>query len=217
MVAEIPAEQQAHRIALGQAIGTWMRMQGWSQQVPHEWGVEMAGEGKQSSGPHNSQISLLQRGRLDGKPGVFIALGAFNAAVAAQDLIQIKGRSLRDRLTGAEAFLLEDGKPARASDFFAMFVGELEIPSRYAVSNQPLSDEEVKALNEKLRTDFKAGAQNRMLTPAEAWPVLWKQMALPTRLSGKLREVLSGWAEFSADELGDGLVAASLRGWAKNG
>jgi hypothetical protein len=200
-VAEISPEQQAHRVALGKAIACWMRMQGWSQNVPHEWGVEMAGVGNQSNGPHNSQISLAQRGKLDGKPGFFIAMGAFNAAIATQDLAPIKGRQLKDRLTGAEAFLLEDGNPAKASDFFAMFIGELEVPTRYAVSDEPMSEQEVSAANDQLRADFKAGARDRMLTPAEAWPVLWKNMALPTKVSSKLKDVLSGWGDFTAEDL----------------
>jgi hypothetical protein len=155
------------------------------------------------------------RGKLDGKPGFFIALGAFNAAIDTQDLKRIMSRSLRDRLTDAQPFLLNDGAPARATEFFSMFVGELEIPSRYAVSDEPLSEQDVKALNEQLRSDFKKGAKDRMLTPAEAWPVLWKSIALPTQVSSRLKDVLSGWAEYSSDDLGDGMVAASLRGWAK--
>ena len=190
-------------------------MQGWSQNVPHQWGVEMAGVGNQSNGPHNSQISLAQRGKLDGKPGFFIAMGAFNAAIATQDLAPIKGRELKDRLTGAEPFLLEDGNPAKASDFFAMFIGELPIPTRYAVSDEPMSEQEVSAANDQLRADFKAGARDRMLTPAEAWPVLWKNMALPTKVSSKLKDVLSGWGDFTAEDMADGLVVASLRGWAR--
>ena len=214
-MAELPQEQQAHRVALGRAIAYWFRLNGWSQSVPHDWGIAIAGEGNQSTGPHNSQISLAMRGKLDGKPGFFIALGAFNAAIATQDMTGVVTRSLRDRLTGAEPFLLEDGTPARATDFFSLFIGELPIPSRYAVSDEPMSDQAVSAANEQLRADFKTGAKDRMLTPAEAWPVLWKSIALPTQVSSRLKDVLSGWAEYSSDDLGDGMVAASLRGWAK--
>jgi hypothetical protein len=158
---------------------------------------------------------LAQRGKLDAKPGFFVALGAFNAAVATQDLAGITARALKDRLTGAEAFLLDDGTPARATDFFSLFIGELPTPSRYAVSDEPMSEQEVKEANEQLRADFKAGARDRMLTPAEAWPVLWKSMALPTKVSAKLKDVLSGWGEYTAEDLADGLVVASLKGWAK--
>ena len=216
-MAELSQEQQAHRVALGRAIAYWHRLNGWSQQVPHDWGIAVAGEGKQSTGPHNSQISLAMRGKLDGKPGFFIALGAFNAAVATQDMTGVVTRSLMDRLTGAEPFLLEDGTPARASDFFSLFIGELPIPSRYAVSEEPMNEQAVSAANEQLRADFKTGARDRMLTPAEAWPVLWKGMALPTKVSTKLKDVLSGWGEYDAEDLADGLVVASLKGWAKRG
>jgi hypothetical protein len=216
-MAELSPEQQAHRVALGRAIAYWFRLNGWSQQVPHDWGVAIAGDGGQSSGPHNSQISLAQRGKLDGKPGFFIALGAFNAAIATQDMTGVITRALKDRLTGAEAFLLDDDTPARATDFFSLFIGELPIPSRYAVSDEPMSEQAVSAANEQLRTDFKEGAKDRMLTPAEAWPVLWKNMALPTKVSSKLKDVLSGWGDYTAEDLADGLVMASLKGWAKRG
>jgi hypothetical protein len=216
-VADISPEQQTYRVALGKAIAYWFRLNGWSQQVPHDWGIAVAGDGNQSSGPHNSQISLAMRGKLDGKPGFFIALGAFNAAIATQDLKEITTRALKDRLTGADPFLLEDGTPARATDFFSLFVGEMPIPSRYAVSDEPLSEQEVKSANEQLRADFKQGAKDRMLTPAEAWPVLWKSMALPAKVSSRLKDVLSGWGDYDAEDLADGLVVASLRGWAKRG
>jgi hypothetical protein len=179
--------------------------------------MAIAGEGSQSTGPHNSQISLAMRGKLDGKPGFFIALGAFNAAIATQDMTGVVTRSLKDRLTGAEPFLLDDGTPARATDFFSLFIGELLIPSRYAVSDEPMNEQAVSAANEQLRADFKTGARDRMLTPAEAWPVLWKGMALPTKVSAKLKDVLSGWGEYTAEDLADGLVVASLKGWAKRG
>ena len=216
-MAELSQEQQANRVALGRALAYWFRLNGWSQQVPHDWGIAIAGEGSQSTGPHNSQISLAMRGKLDGKPGFFIALGAFNAAVATQDMTGVTTRALKDRLTGAEPFLLEDGTPARATDFFSLFIGELPIPSRYAVSDEPMNEEAVSAANEQLRVDFKTGARDRMLTPAEAWPVLWKGMALPTKVSAKLKDVLSGWGEYDAEDLADGLVVASLKGWAKRG
>jgi len=214
-VADLSPEQQAHRVALGKAVACWMRMQGWSQQVPHDWGIAVAGEGKASNGPHNSQISLLQRGRLDGKPGLFIALGAFNAAVANQEFTEIKTRALKDRLVGAEPFLLDDGTLANATAFFSMFIGEQPVPTRYLISDEPLSEQEVNETNDQLRQDFKDGAQTRMLTPAEAWPVLWKTMALPTQVSSRLKAVLSGWDNYSAEDLLDGMVVASLRGWAK--
>ena len=214
-MSELSQEQQAHRVALGRGIAYWFRLNGWSQSVPHEWGIAIAGEGSQSTGPHNSQISLAMRGKLDGKPGFFLALGAFNAAVATQDMTGVITRALKDRLTAAEPFLLEDGTPARATDFFSLFIGELPIPSRYAVSNEPMDDQAVSEANEQLRTDFKEGAKDRFLTPAEAWPVLWKGIALPTKVSAKLKDVLSGWGEYTAEDLADGLVVASLKGWSK--
>lgn len=214
-MADISPEQQAHRDAFGRALSVWMKQQGWSQQIPHDWGVAQAGEHGSSSGPHNSQISLTQRGKHDPKPQFFVSLGAFNAAVAAQDLGSITARSLMDRLKGAEPFFMEDGTAARACDFFAMFVGDAPIPKRYDATERQLTQQEVATINEQLRSDFRDGAKARNLTPAEAWPLLWKSLSLPTRIRPKLKEVLSGWSEFTAQELADGMLAASLHGWAK--
>ena len=216
-MADISPEQQAHREAFGRALTTWMKQQGWSQQVPHDWGLAQAGELGTSSGPHNSQISLAQRGKHDPKPQFFVSLGAFNTAVATQDLANVTTRALVDRLKGAEPFYMNDGQPARASDFFAMFVGDAPIPERYATTDKPPTNQEAAEINEQLRSNFREGAKARMLTPAEAWPVLWKSLSLPTKLRPKLKDVLSGWDEFKAEELADGLVAASLQGWARKG
>jgi ribulose 1,5-bisphosphate carboxylase large subunit-like protein len=35
-MADIPIEQQAHRIAFGKSITAWMRLNGWSQQTMHD-------------------------------------------------------------------------------------------------------------------------------------------------------------------------------------
>mgnify|MGYP003336940103 CR=1 FL=1 len=101
----IPAEQQTLRIVFGKAITLWMRLNGWSQQVPDDFGKAVG-----QPGPHNSQISQLQNGKLEPKSGFWICLGAFNHAVATQELAAIKARALLDRLKGASAFLMDDGR-----------------------------------------------------------------------------------------------------------
>ena len=69
-MADIPTEQQAHRIAFGKSITAWMRLNGWSQQTMHD-----AAKAWELQGPYGSQISLLQRGKHDPKPQFWVSLG----------------------------------------------------------------------------------------------------------------------------------------------
>ena len=197
-MAEIPAEQQQHRNAFGRAITIWMKHNGWSQQTLHDWSVAAG----QTGGVWNSQCSLLQRGKLDPKPQFWVALGAFNAAIAAQQFPYVTNRSLRDRLTGAEPFLTDDGDVAAASELFAMFIGEVPLPERYAISAvEPITDKEAKKLSEELRKQFRATAQAQMLSPAEAWAALEPHCAeMSADQQVRFREVLSGWSDFTGEE-----------------
>jgi hypothetical protein len=197
-VAVIPAEQQQHRDALGRAITVWMRKNGWSQQTLHDW-AKAAG----SEGPWNSQISLLQRGKHDPKSLFWVGMGSFNAAVAEQQFPAPASRALKDRLLGSEPFLLDDGTPASATDFFGLFIGEIPIPQAYAAT-VVFTNDEAKVLSAQIRNAYRAQALERMAPPAEAWDTLLPYMEglSATRLE-QLRSVLSGWSEFDAGDLQD--------------
>jgi hypothetical protein len=197
-MAEIPAEQQQHRDAFGRAITIWMKHNGWSQQTLHDLSAAAGFVG----GVYNSQVSLLQRGRLDPKPMFWVALGQLNAFVAAGDLAPITNRNLRDRLTDAEPFITDEGDVAAASEMFAMFIGQVPLPERYAISAvEPITDKEAKKLSEELRKQFRATAQAQMLSPAEAWAALEQHCAeMSADQQVRFREVLSGWSDFSGEE-----------------
>jgi len=209
-VADFLANQQSHREAFGKAITLWMKLNGWSQQVTDDFGKAVG-----QPGPHNSQISQLQNAKLNPKSEFWVCLGAFNQAVAAQDLKEIKTRALMDRLKGADAFLLDDGTPARGTDFFSMFIGEMPIPAPYRHAAAPASQEQVTKANDQLRKHFLAGAWARELEPDVAMKQLWKTISLPTKERPRLKKVLAGWDEYSAAELEDGLLMASLKAWAE--
>jgi len=197
-VAVIPADQQQHRDAFGRALTVWMRKNGWSQQTFHDW-AKAAG----SEGPWNSQISLAQRSRHDPKALFWVGLAGFNAAVANQSFPADAPRALKDRLIESEPFLMQDGKPARAADFFGMFVGEIPIPDAYAVASV-FTAEQAKAFSVQIRNAYRAHAMAQMMPPAEAWETLVPYLdALPLAHLDHLRSVLSGWAEFDAADLQD--------------
>lgn len=197
-MAVIPAEQQRNRENFGRAITVWMRRNGWSQQTFHDLAVAA-----ETEGPWNSQISLLQRGRLDCKSMFFVSLARFNLTVAAQAFPSGCTRQLRDRLTGAEPFRNAKGEVAIAMDFYAMFVGDAPIPDEYLAA-QGFTDDEATDISEAMRKAFRSRAKELMLSPAEAMDDLESVLqATPLRKAdiAQLREVLSGWGDYTAGEL----------------
>jgi hypothetical protein len=198
-MAEIPPEQQAHRDAFGKALTVWMKRNGWSQQTFHDFSIALGSVG----GVWNSQTSLLQRGKLDCKPQFWVALGALNAAVAAQDLAKVTNRNLRDRLTDAQPFLAANERPATAAELFAMFIGEQPIAEQYLLPDPApvLTDDEAKGLSEMCREAFRRIATDQMLNPKEAWEALKPHATMlnATELD-RFREVLAGWSDWSGDE-----------------
>ena len=194
------------RTALGQAYKRWMRINNFSQQGPHDW-AKAAG----SEGPWNSQLSLLTQSpcKLDPKAGFWMALGRFNAAIAAQTFPPSIARTLRDKLTAAKPFCHDDGEVVSATDFFGMFIGELPIPEAYVASAHTYTEEDAKAESSRLRDAFRAFAQNEMLSPADAWSKVVAATDLAPRHQARLKEVLSGWGDLSVDEMTEGLLVAA--------
>ena len=198
-MAEIPAEQQLHREALGRAVSIWMKRNGWSQQTFHDLSAAAGILG----GVYNSQISLFQRGRLDPKPMFWVALGRLNAFVVAQDLSAVTNRHLRDRLSDAQPFLNAHGTPASATDLFSMFIGEAPIADDY-LAPEPLpvlTEADAKGISDMCRETFRRTATDQMLNPRDAWEALKPHCTMlnATELD-RFREVLAGWSDWDADE-----------------
>lgn len=195
----IPADQLEHRIRFGKAVTAWMRMNSFSQQTIHDW-AQAAG----TAGPWNSQVSLLQRGRLDAKGQFFVAFGTLNQNLAEGQLDSVTERRLKDRLKEAMPFLTERGDAATSTDLFSMFIGELQPAAIYA---QPisLSDEDADTLTQKYRDAFRKLAIEEMISPKEVWQQLEPQARdqMTTAQVKHLQEVLVGLADYTADELNE--------------
>ena len=210
------------RTALGQAYKRWMRLNGFSQQAPHDWAKAVGSEG-----PWNSQCSLFTQSpcRLDPKAGFWVALGRFNAAIAAQDFTGVTSRALLDKLKAAKPFLLDDGKPASAGDFFSLFIGEIPIPAAYAVTKRVYTEDDVAGINDMCRTAFRKIATDQLLSPKEAWDKL-KPLCNGMKADqiDKFRSVLSSWEDWTLDEINEltldgdelGLPAQALDRLGKN-
>ena len=197
-MADIPADQLAHREALGKAYTLWMRRNGFSQQTSHDWASATG-----SNGPHNSQTSLFQRGRLDPKPLFFVAMGRWNKAIADQDFAGITKRSLLDRLKGSVPFMTHDDRVATAVDFLALFVGAQPIAEQYAAAAEPAYTEaDAKGISDMCRESFRRIATDLMLNPKDAWEALKPHCSdMSATEVTRFREILAGWEDWSADEV----------------
>ena len=129
-----------------------MRSNNFSQQAIHDWAAAA-----EPAGPWNSSVSLLQRGKLDPKPQFFVAFGTLNKHLAEGTYKYVTDRKLKDRLAQAMPFLTEHDKPATATDFYSMFIGEMQ-PA--AIYSQPiaLSDSDAEQLTQRYRDAFRKAA-----------------------------------------------------------
>ena len=196
----IPSDQLAHRIAFGKAVSAWMRINNFSQQAIHDWAAAA-----ETAGPWNSSVSLLQRGKLDPKPQFFVAFGTLNKHLAEGAYKYVTDRILKDRLVQAMPFLTEHDKPATATDFYSMFIGELQ-PA--AIYSQPiaLSDGDAEQLTQRYRDAFRKGAMEEMISPKELWQQLEpkaKEIGMSIAQIKHLQAVLVGLEDYTADELND--------------
>ena len=121
------------RKAFGRAINRWFSSNGWPQKICEQW---CEPDGRNVKGPWASQISQVIHNRLDPRTEFFKALAIFNKAVCERDLPRLRDTPLvYNRLINSEPFLMEDGQPATATDFFSMYVGDLAIPKDYRAVN----------------------------------------------------------------------------------
>ena len=175
-----------------------MRINGFSQQNIHDWAT-LAG----TNGPWNSSVSLLQRGILDCKAQFWVAFGQLNKDLADGNLKYVTNRRLKDKLLDAQPFLTEEGQPATAGDLFCMFIGE-KAPNHLYDKPQELSAEDAERLSQQYRDCFRQLAVDLMLPPKEAWALIephCKTLDMTSNQIDHMRQVLIGFADYSADEL----------------
>ena len=194
----VPTDQQQHRIAFGKAVSAWMRINGWSQQTIHDWATAA-----ETAGPWNSSTSLLQRGRLDPKPQLFVAFGTLNHDLATGNLRYLTARGLRDRIVGGEPFMTENDTVATATDLFSMFIGEMRPSDRYDKAPE-LTEDDAAEMTVKLQQQFADLSLELMVPAKEAWQQVEQQcqeLGMSKAQIAHFRKVLVGLAEYSAEEL----------------
>ena len=102
-------------------------------------------------------------------------------------------------------FLTEHDKPATATDFYSMFIGELQ-PA--AIYTQPIafSDNDAEQLTQRYRDAFRKAAMDEMISPKELWQQLEpkaKDMGMTTAQVKHLQAVLVGFEDYTAKELNE--------------
>lgn len=121
-------------VKLGQAFKTWRLKNGLSQQDLHNYGKDRGVK------LYSSQIAYFERGLLTPQPPFFIALGQLmkdlkkTFSLRSRNFDFIKNELTQHRLRFAVAFVSSKHRPATASDFFGMYIGESPINYLYLKS-----------------------------------------------------------------------------------
>ena len=152
----------------GPVLKEWFRRNEWPQVV-----AERVARAKGSKiGPWASQMSNTMSGKLEPKPNFFKALGWFNNVILTRDFQGITDRRLMDQLLESEALCHDDGQPFTATDFFSLYLGELEAPQDYKQTKAEITQEIVDAYWEEVRGIFKELALEMMCEPKSVWEKL---------------------------------------------
>ena len=157
------------RVVFGQVLKAWFASNGWAQGITQVWAHSV-----DSPGPWASQISAAIKGKLDPKPAFFIALGAFNNAIAERNVLQMQDVKARNQLLKGEPLTMPDGMPYDGADFFRLFTGLIEPPE--ILNTLPVTDDDAKEFQSGLVQAFQEVALAKMLTPAQAWTELNQQL-----------------------------------------
>ena len=146
----------------GKAYARYRAKQGFSQKNPQQWAK------CKNLNLHDSQIAYLEQCKLEPKSQFWLALEAFNLALANDDMPPTQSgfdKKTRDRLLDAKPFLTAEGKPAEALDFIAIFIGKAPVPIDYITTT--FNDELAKRYTKILRDEFHNVRRELMITGKE--------------------------------------------------
>lgn len=151
----------------GKAYARYRAKQGFSQKNPQQWAK------CKKLNLHDSQIAYLEQGKLEPKSQFWLALEAFNLALANDDMPPTQSgfdKKTRDRLLDAKPFFTAEGKVAEALDFIAIFIGKAPVPIDYITTT--FNDELAKRYTKLLREEFHNTRRELMITGKEVFEKL---------------------------------------------
>lgn len=192
--SSFPTEQQ--RRTFGRTIRIWHNRNNWIHSTMHDWGAQAG-----FSALKDSSTNRLMNGKTEQPtPLTFIQLAMANRRVAENNYSGVVDRALMDRLDGSASICNPDGSPWGAMEFFGHFVGELEAPE-WAQQGKEWTAEALAQLSRDHQGRFEQIAKSKLLPPAQAWRELEGHcQALSAKHRDQLRNVLSGWEQWSADD-----------------
>lgn len=195
----------------GDMLLLWRQSNGWSGQTLEDWAK--ACPDVLPIKVLNSVITGLElkRNRRTA-PATFQALGLANETLAKEFRGVIRDRTLHDRIYNAEPIRHEDdGSPWTAADFFAAFVGELEIPAKYRMPTEAKPETIPDA--EDARGRFHALRRAEGLAPTAALARLLRfTPRTDAAIKDRLELVLLGGDDFTADDAVAARLAERLLG-----
>jgi len=184
----------------------WFSGNGWPQKITDDWARDVGN----STGPWASQVcnAMAAKG-YNPKAEFFLALAAFNKAVAEQELLAIKDTKLKDRLTGAAPLCLDNGQPYGGAEFWSLYAGLIEPPADFA-SSAEFTEEDAAEWTRLQRDNFRRVSLKYMCSRGEAWEMLLSKLQEVGDREGEFlspedldwtQQVLAGLHDPSADEL----------------
>ena len=146
----------------------WFASNDWPQKITDDWARDVGN----STGPWASQVcNAMKAAGYNPKAEFFLALGAFNKVVADQELLAITDTKLKDRLTNAKPLCLDTGQPYGGAEFWSLYAGLIETPEAFS-QNEAMTQEDVDALVNLMKDNFRQVSLKHMVSPSKAWELL---------------------------------------------
>ena len=119
------------RLVFGETLKAWFEKNNWPQAITQVWANAYDSE----HGPWASQISqcMPPQPKLEPKPLFFAALGQFNEDCCDEtcNFSLVEDERYRELLVTGDGMRYDSGLPWLATDFFGLFIGEVEVPKAY--------------------------------------------------------------------------------------
>ena len=161
--------EQRHGGDFGPVLKEWFRRNSWPQILAEK----VAREKGSKIGPWASQMSNTMSGKTEPKPNFFKAMGWFNEVILTRDFHDITDRTTRNLLVDSEALTHDNGQPFTATDFFALYLGDIQAPESYhQVINSKITPEVVKAYWDNIRQIYGELRMEMMVPSIEVWQEL---------------------------------------------
>ena len=186
-------------LAFALTLKRWFKQNEWPQKITDDWAKDPGIN--HPHGPWASQMcGAMKADGYNPKADFFLSLGTFNRFVFDQQLTSVQDTKLRERLSDANALLLDNGEPYGGAEFWSLYAGLLKSPESLAPV-AGFTQEDADLWVATMRENFKKLCLKHLIDRPEAWRMLVQEMtsictdsgdSLPPDDLDWAREVLSG-------------------------